>query len=432
MRLLLPLSIALASLALLAGCGAAPEPRAAGEAAPADSAIAHVQTGAHVLAEEDFARFEGRRVGLIVNHTARVDTAHLIDLAHRAEGVTVAAIFGPEHGLRGTADAGEAVADGRDGRTGAPIYSLYGETRKPTPAMLDGLDALVFDIQDIGARFYTYISTMGMAMQAAAEAGLPFVVLDRPNPLGGEYVSGFVLEEEHASFVGRYRIPVAHGLTVGELARMIRGERMLPGLEELELHVVPMEGWTRAMPWDSTGLPWIAPSPNIPTLETARVYPGACFFEAAGASEGRGTQHPFLLLGAPWADADALVDTLSARALPGIRFEAARFTPRSIEGMAADPRLEGTPVRGIRQHVTDARAFRPVETGIHVLHAFYQQAQRHDEAGFVARPTWMDRLAGTERLRRMLTQGARPEAIIAAWQDEVDAFRTRRAPYLLY
>jgi uncharacterized protein YbbC (DUF1343 family) len=360
-----------------------------------------------------------------------VDTVHLIDLMHGAPGVTLAALFGPEHGLRGDADAGEKIDDGRDVRTGAPVYSLYGDTRKPSPEMLAGLDVLVFDIQDIGARFYTYISTMGLAMQAAAEAGIPFVVLDRPNPLGGDHVSGFVLEPEFTSFVGQFRIPVMHGLTVGELARLIQGEGLLPGLDALQLDVVPMEGWSRAMRWPDTGLPWIPTSPNIPDFETALIYPGACYFEGTSASEGRGTRSPFKLLGAPWADATALAEALNAKGLPGVQFGTSTFTPRSIEGMSSNPKLEDTELRGIRHIVTDAAALRPVETGRHVLHTFYYQAPPDERDGFLQR-RWLGRLAGTDRLFDLLTRGATPEDIIAAWQDEVAAFEAQRRPYLLY
>ena len=421
-------------IVLLVGCGASPQRQPAAVASDAVAATrdtARVRTGAQVLVREGLERLRGKRVGLVVNHTARVDTTHLIDVLHRAEGVTVAALFGPEHGLRGTADAGEKVADGRDERTGAPVYSLYGDTRKPTAAMLAGLDVLVFDIQDVGVRFYTYVSTMGLAMQAAAEADLPFVVLDRPNPLGGDYVSGFVLEPAFRSFVGQYPIPVAHGLTVGELARMIQGEQMLPGLDDLMLEVVPMEGWRRAERWPATGLPWPVPSPNLPDVTSTLVYPGACFFEATSASEGRGTRHPFALLGAPWADGAALADTLNARALPGVQFEAAAFTPASLPGMATRPKLEGEAVQGIRYVLTDAGAFRPVEAGLHVLHAFYAHAQQRGSA-FLTRPEWLDTLAGTEQLGAMLRADRRPEAIIAAYQDEAKAFRVRRTPYLLY
>jgi uncharacterized protein YbbC (DUF1343 family) len=376
-----------------------------------------------MLATSDFEALDGQRVGLIVNHTARVDTAHLIDRIHRAPNVELGALFGPEHGLRGTADAGEKVADGVDDRTGAPIYSLYGANRQPTAEQLEGLDALVFDIQDVGARFYTYISTMGLAMQAAAANDVPFIVLDRPNPLGGDYVSGFVREPEQTSFVGQYPIPIAHGMTVGELAQMIQGEAMLPGLDSLDLRVVNLSGWNRAERWSATGRDWNPPSPNLPTFETALVYAGACLFEATSASAGRGTQRPFLQLGAPWPEAagQSLADTLNARGLPGVTFESVSFTPR----------LEGTALHGIRYRVTDAHAFRPVEAGIHVLHAFYQEAEARDES-LIARPEWLARLAGTPRLQTMLEDGTQPSAIIQAWADDVESFRARRQPYLRY
>ena len=419
-------------LALVFGCDpdAPPQPPD-GPADAAGATTAAVRTGADHLAASGFDALDGRRVGLIVNHTARVDSVHLIDLVDAAPNVELTALFGPEHGLRGEADAGEKVSDGRDDRTGAPIYSLYGETRKPTPEMLANVDALVFDIQDIGARFYTYISTMGLAMQAAAEQGIPFVVLDRPNPLGGTYVSGFLLEDDLTSFVGQYPIPVAHGLTVGELAMMIKDEGMLDGLEALDLHVIAASGWTRDDLWPATGLPWIAPSPNIPDFETALIYPGACLIEATSASEGRGTRDPFRLVGAPWADAQALADTLNARGLPGIRFEPATFTPRSIDGMSSHPKLQDETVHGVRHVVTDRDAFRPAEAGIHLLHALYHQAEARNEP-LITRPEWLAKLSGTERVYDMLTSGARPETIIAAWQSDVEAFRERRAAYLLY
>ncbi len=415
------------------GCMATPDGPSTSPAIPA-TALAQpspVKTGAQVLAERSFSDWQGRNVGLIVNHTALVGDAHLADLVHEAADVSLVALFGPEHGLRGTAEYGASVVDGRDAKTGVPIYSLYGRTRKPTPAMLEGIDLLVFDIQDIGARFYTYISTMGLAMQAAAEARIPFVVLDRPNPLGGTYVSGFMMEPAHTSFVGQFAIPIAHGLTVGELARMIKGEALLPGLASLELHVVSLENWTRTMTWEATQLPWTPPSPNIPDIETAWVYPGTCFFEATGASEGRGTLTPFRLLGAPWVDGEALTQSLNARTLPGIRFSAATFTPTAIEQMATNPKLKGQALQGIRLHLTDPQAFQPVETGVYVLHAFYQQAQAQG-IDLITRKDWLANLSGTHRLYDLLTQHATPETIIAAWQAEVEAFRTRRAPYLLY
>jgi len=400
-----------------------------------------VTTGAQRLVNTDFAALDTLprpqpgplHVGLVTNHTALVDSAdggplHLIDRLDAAPNMTLDALFGPEHGLRGTAEAGAAVESGRDTATGVPVYSLYGASKKPPPESLDGLDALVFDMQDIGARFYTYISTMGYAMQAAAEAGIPFVVLDRPNPLGGR-VGGFVLESEFASFIGLYPIPIQHGFTTGELAQMIAGEGWLPGLGGLDLRVVGMEGWNRSMLWSDTELPWTPTSPNIPDFETALVYPGIALFEGTVMSEGRGTASPFLVVGAPWLDGVALADTLCARELPGVRFEAAHFTPRSIPGVAANPKFEDEAVEGVRIIITDADVAEPVALGIHLLHASYQQVP-HDVDFFDS--DWLAKLAGTRRLQKMLEHGATPEQIVAAWQDDVTDFEHARRPYLLY
>ena len=440
--------------ALLAGCGSASSGDAGGEAVRDTTAGgSRVQTGAQAWAAENFRRLhsgntqrgdgsdDSVRVGVITNHTALVSSppdsaatdsaTHLIDALDAAEGIEVGALFGPEHGLRGTASAGQKISDGTDEATGAPIFSLYGDSRKPSQEALDGLDALVYDIQDVGARFYTYITTMGLSMQAAAEAGIPFYVMDRPDPLGGQYLGGFVMNEAQQSFVGKYPVPMAYGMTPGELAQMIQGEAWLSGLDGLQLHVAELRGWRRGMTWQETGLPWIAPSPNIPDPATAHVYAGSVLFEATSASEGRGTDAPFKLIGAPWGDGQALADTLSARNLPGVRFEAAQFTPRPREG-AQNPKLAGQALQGIRYEVTDAQSFRPVEAGIHVLHAFYHQAERQGAENFIDRPEWLAKLAGTERLGELLRSGAPPQEIIAAWRAEVEAFRQRRQPYLLY
>lgn len=412
-------AIVLALGLLATGCGADTRPP--------------VRTGAEVLSANDFAALEDERVGLIVNHTAQVDTAHLIDRVARAPDVELGAIFAPEHGLRGTAGAGEAVDSGHDPRTGTPVYSLYGDTRRPTKEMLAGLDALVFDVQDVGARFYTYSTTMGLAMQAAAEADIRFVVLDRPNPLGGAYTSGFVLENEHESFIGRYPLPIAHGLTIGELAKLIKGEALLPELDSLSLSVVELDGWDRAMQWPDTKRNWTPPSPNLPTWKTALVYPGMAFFEAADVNEGRGTAHPFLQIGFPWPaeDVEAVVDTLRSRSLPGVALDTTQYTPQPQTG-APNPRYEGRFLHGLRLRVTDRAAVQPVELGVHVLHAAYQQAQARGDSAFLQRPTHLDRLAGTDQLRQLLRQDASPATIIDSWQASVDHFRRQRAPYLLY
>lgn len=384
-----------------------------------------VKTGASVAYENGFQRFQGQTVGLIINHTARVNTIRLIDAMHRA-GIEIGALFGPEHGLHGTTDV---IEGGREPVTGAPIYSLFDSTRAPTPEELEDVDALIFDVQSVGVHFYTYVTTMGLSMQAAAEAEIPFIVFDRPNPLGGQYMSGFVVEPQYRSFVGKYPTPVAYGMTIGELARMIRGEGWLPGLEDLKLEVVEMKHWERDMRWPRTGLQWIRPSPNLPTFEAALAYAGICFFEGTAISEGRGTPRPFLSLGAPWIDGPSLVDTLNGRDLPGVYFNPITFTPEPNAGDSS-PDFEGKRLQGIRINVIDLSNYRPVETGIHILHAFYHQAQRKGIEDFFN--SYLKSLAGTDRLRKMLRKGARPEAIIAAWQDEVQTFRKRRQPYLLY
>jgi uncharacterized protein YbbC (DUF1343 family) len=391
-----------------------------------------VTTGAEALVASGFATLAGKRVGLITNQTGRVGNEHLADLLSAAPSVKLTAIFAPEHGFRGKAEAGASVRSGVDAKTGAPIHSLYGATKKPTPAMLRNVDVLVFDIQDVGVRFYTYISTMGLAMQAAAAARVPFVVLDRPNPLGGENVSGFVLEPRLRSFVGQYPIPIVHGLTVGELARMIKGEKWLDGLGTLDLKVIEMQGWQRSMRWPQIGRAWMATSPNIPTFESALVYPGIGIVGEAEVSEGRGTPTPFSLFGAPWLDAPRTVKRLNALGLAGVRFETATFKPQSIPGVAAHPRFEGTSLHGVRVFVADVARIEPLEVGIHVLSAIAAEARSKAVTPLFGNLAMLHAIAGTKRLHSMLTAGSDGAAIIAAWQAEVAQFKALRARYLLY
>ncbi len=389
-----------------------------------------VKVGAEVLLEGS-VDFSGKRVGLITNHSALVNGVPLIDLLHAGGKVQLAALFAPEHGLRGLREDGVKIGDRKDEHTGVPVYSLYGCAKRPTPEMLRGLDGLLFDIQDIGSRFYTYISTMGLAMQGAAAAHIPFVVLDRPNPLGGEYIAGSTVEEGFGSFVGEYPIPVAHGMTIGELALMIKGEKMLPGLEDLDLRVIRMEGWHRGMQWPETGLQWVRTSPNIPDWETALLYPGICFLEATAASEGRGTPEPFRLAGFPGIDADALAATLNAKHLPGVTFEPARYTPRSIPGMSSCPKFRDRQVAGVRLVITDPLAYRPMETGVHLLSALYEALNGEERQHFF-RVAGFDRLAGSDRLRKSIQAGMPPEEIIDAWKTGVEEFAEKRRKYLLY
>jgi uncharacterized protein YbbC (DUF1343 family) len=397
----------------------------------ASSNVPPVTTGADVLLRDRFKALAGRRVGLITNQTGRVGATHLVDAMVRA-GVKLVAIFAPEHGFRGTLEAGAKVANETDPSTGVRVFSLYGATRAPTPAMLSGLDVLVFDIQDIGARFYTYISTMGLAMQSAARAGIAFVVLDRPNPLGGDAPSGFVLEPALTSFVGQYPIPIVHAMTVAELAVMIKGERYLDGLDTLTLEIMRVEGWRRSMRWPDTHLPWVATSPNIPTFEAALVYPGIGIVGELAVNEGRGTPTPFSQFGAPWVDAQRAAERLAAAGLPGVRFEPVTYTPRAIANVAANPRFLGEVVQGVRLSVSDVAAYRPLETGMHAAALLVAEARAKRLPPLYPNLSMLHAIAGTRRFHALLEKGANGAAIVAAWAGEVATFKERRARYLLY
>jgi uncharacterized protein YbbC (DUF1343 family) len=377
-----------------------------------------VVPGIEVLLRDSVHLVRGKRVGLITNPSAVTRSGELgADVLARTPGVRLVALFGPEHGIRGAAAAGDHVASGRDEKTGLPVHSLYGATRKPTPAMLEGVELLVFDIQDVGARPYTYISTMALAMQAAKEKGVPIVVLDRPNPIGGEVVEGGILEPKFASFVGMYPIPERHGMTVGELARLFNREFGIGA----QLTVVPVEGWRRSMWFDRTGLPWVNPSPNIRRLEAAIHYPGTVFFEGTNLSEGRGTGFPFEQTGAPWLDAPAVAAEMNAMRLPGVRFQAVRF---AIERSAG--KFPGATVPGVRLVVTDRARYRPVATSLRLIDAI----RRRHPRDFRWSGT-MDRLAGTDRVRSAIEGGTLP-ALLAQWDRDAERFRASRASSLLY
>jgi uncharacterized protein YbbC (DUF1343 family) len=366
------------------------------------------------------AAVKGKRIGLITNQTG-VDRAGTlgIDRLAASRDVELVALFSPEHGIRGAAAPGENIASGTDERTGLPIHSLYGDTRRPTPEMLRGVEALVFDIQDVGSRTYTYVYTMALGMQAAAEARIPFVVLDRPNPIGGTRVEGNLLDTAYATFVGMYPIPVRHGLTAGELARLFNREFGIGA----DLTVVPVQGWRRGAWFDATGLPWVAPSPNIPRLESAIHYPGTVFFEGTNLSAGRGSSHPFEQVGAPWLDAPEVAREMNARGLPGVRFEAVDFTP----ARPGDAKFDGVPLRGVRLVLTDRDAYRPVSTSLLLVDAIFR---RHREQ-FRWAQSHFDRLAGTDRLRKAIEAGTLGEEL-RAWDADAARFEDIRRPYLLY
>lgn len=369
-------------------------------------------------------------MGLVCNPTA-VDRRlrHAADLLHAAPGVRLAALFGPEHGVRGDAQYMAAVGDDRDRRTGLPVHSLYGatpESLRPGRALLGGLDALVFDIQDVGARYYTYQATMMLCMEAAAEAGIRFVVLDRPNPIGGTAVEGPALRSGFESFCGLHDLAVRHGMTVGELARLFRAERRM----QLDLQVVECRGWRRRLRFRETGLPWVQPSPNMPTPETALVYPGMCLLEGTSLSEGRGTTRPFELFGAPWLDADRLVADLARERLPGVLFRPASFVPTW-------DKHAGVRCHGADLSVSDPEAFHPCRTALACVALARAQAPerfawRTEPYEFASGVPAFDLLCGSARERNGIEQGLPPRRLARAWLAEERAFERRRAPYLLY
>ena len=375
-----------------------------------------VATGIDVLRDEGFARLRGKRVGLLTNQTGRArDGVSTIDLLHEAPDVDLRVLLSPEHGIRGDLDT--AVASSRDTRTALPIHSLYGETRRPTSAMLQGLDVLVVDLQDAGARFYTYATTMAYAMEAAAGRGITVVVLDRPNPITGAAVEGPLLDDDPAArgFTGYFSMPVRHGMTLGELARLFDQERDLG----TDLEVVPMRGWRRVFWFDETGLAWVNPSPNLRSLNQATLYPGIGAIEGTNLSVGRGTDTPFEQVGAPWIDGTRLAAALNARGLPGVRFYPVSFTPRSST-------YAGQECGGIFQVITDRRRLRPVRTGLEIAAALHRLYPGEFELAAAAR------LLGSRAALDRLRSGEDPAVVAADWAEGEAAWRELRAPYLLY
>jgi uncharacterized protein YbbC (DUF1343 family) len=372
------------------------------------------KAGVDVLEQENFALLHGKRVGLITNQTG-VDSRgrRTIDVLAHAEGVKLVALFSPEHGMAGRADA--PVANAADGATGLPMFSLYGETRRPTDAMLKGVDTLVFDIQDAGVRFYTYITTMAYCMEEAAKRHIEFFVFDRPNPLGGEVIEGPVLDRDRLSFSGYFSMPVRYAMSMGELARMFNAENKIGA----DLHVVAMRDWRRSETYDQTGLRWIPPSPNLRTLNAAFLYPGIEILQSGGVSVGRGTDTPFELLGAPWIQAADLAAELNRRAVPGVRFQATLFTPD-------DGLYKGQYCQGVSIVITNRAELNSMRMGLEIaaaLHRLYPQ-QFHLEKIIV--------LLGSQATLERLERGDDPARIIAGWSGDLDKFRAMRARYLLY
>jgi uncharacterized protein YbbC (DUF1343 family) len=386
-----------------------------------------VASGLQVLLERQGRFLRGRRLALLA-HQASVDREleHAVTLLADLPGARLIRLFAPEHGLWGAAQDHAAVRVTRDPATTLPVLSLYGARRAPSAAMLRGLDALIVDLQDVGSRYYTFVWTMALAMAACARAGVPVVVLDRPNPLGGAIVEGNLPDPAYASFVGLYPLPVRHGLTIGELAAYLNHRHGLG----CQLTVVPMRGWRRPMLWEDTGLPWVAPSPNMPTPDTARVYPGGCLIEGSNLSEGRGTTRPFEWVGAPFLDAHRYAAHLDALRLPGVHFRPARFLPTFHKWAG---RLCG----GVQVHVTDPRRFPAFLAGLALLAIARRLAPRHfawrrPPYEFERRRLPIDILCGTDEVRRSLERGEPLGAIARRWRPGLAAWMRQRAAWLLY
>ncbi|MDP9741296.1 UNVERIFIED_ORG: uncharacterized protein YbbC (DUF1343 family) [Bacillus sp. B2I3] len=378
-----------------------------------------ISPGIEVLLKEEKNVLSGKKVGLITNPTG-IDSklTSIVDLLHDDPNINLTALFGPEHGVRGDAQAGASVEYYIDEKTGLPVYSLYGKTKKPTPEMLKDVEVLVFDIQDVGTRYYTYIYTMAYAMEAAKENDIPFIVLDRPNPQGGESVDGPVLEPEFSSFVGLYPIPLKHGMTVGELATLFNKEFKIGA----DLKVIKMKGWKRDMDYDDTGLPFVLPSPNMPTVSTTFVYPATGLIEGTNVSEGRGTTKPFELIGAPYINSDELAGKLNALRLPGVKFRAASFTPTFSKHA-------GKLSHGVEIYITDREEFKAVPTGLHIIKTI--QDLYPGDFEFLAANNF-NLLIGNGWIMSRIKEGSTVNEILKEYQVKQDAFKKVRKNYLLY
>jgi len=415
---------------LLAGAGVlAAAPLIDLQTAQASSPHQKTMTGAEVLAKDSWRALAGQKVGVISNPTGILpDLTHIVDTMHASSEVDIVAVFGPEHGFRGTAQAGGSEQDHVDPRTGIMVYDAYGANADKLVTLYtkSGVETVVFDIQDVGARFYTYIWTMYEAMLAAIRTGARFVVLDRPNPVGG-YARGPMLKPGYTSGVGKEEIIQQHGMTVGELARLFNAEYLpldADGARLKELQVIQVQNWKRDQLYDDTGLTWVMPSPNMPTPDTALLYPGLCLFEATNMSEGRGTTRPFELIGAPYVDYK-WAQALQTKKIPGVEFREAYFTP-SISKNA------NLLCGGVQVQITDPHKVEAITAATHMI-----VEARKLYPGFAWREEnppgrWIDLLTGSDRFRTMLTADATAEEIIAAWKSETDAWTARRAKYLLY
>jgi len=390
--------------------------------------IKPVQTGLDIFKKAWPKKFKGSRVGLLV-HPASVNKKmeHAINLFLKFGKIQLNALFGPQHGIRGETQDNMVEWKGfRDKKTGIPVYSLYGHTRKSEPQMLKDIDALAIDIQDVGSRYYTFIWTMELCMQACLENNKSVVILDRPNPIGGKIIEGPVLDMTYSSFVGQRPLPIRHGMTVGEIANYLKNEFYY----DLDLHIIKMHGWKRKMWFDETGIPWVLPSPNMPTPDTAIVYPGMCLLEGTNLSEGRGTTRPFEIFGAPFIESDALVKKLNEFKLPGVIFRPLYFLPTF-------QKHAGKLCGGAEIHVMDRNKFNPFKTGVAILkavHDIYPKQFKWKQPPYEYETEKMpiDILAGTDRLRKDIGKGESLKNMEVWWTEELRAFEKTRRQYLIY
>lgn len=388
-----------------------------------------VKTGADILISEKLDLVKNKNLAIVTNHTAILNSGlHLVDALKRIDDIKIVALFGPEHGIRGDAPDGITIQNNKDAKTGIPVYSLYGKIRQPTKEMLENVDILIFDIQDVGARFYTYISTMYYSIKASAENNIPIIILDRPNPINGIRVEGPMLDPDYKTFVGISEMPIRHGMTVGELAEYFNQTEILETENNADLTVIKMKNWKREFYFDDCNIPWVKPSPNMPNLETAIVYPGLCLIEGTNISEGRGTYSPFLTIGSPYINSKEVISELSNYTIEGIELIDTSYIPIEIPNMASSPKYENEECNGININVTDRAKFQPIEFAvklIYTIHKLYPENLTFRERG-------IDRLWGSSSFREEILSGINPNEIIENYKNGLEEFKHIREHYLLY
>lgn len=389
----------------------------------------YVQTGADRLLDEYVSLLKGKNIGIITNHSGVLqDGSHIVDKLNSLQECKIIALFGPEHGVRGDAAAGEKIDNGIDAATGIPVFSLYGKTNKPTKKMLEGINLLIFDIQDVGSRFYTYISTLYYCLEASAEYNIPIIVLDRPCIINGCSFDGPIRKDDLKSFVGIAPIPVTYGMTIGELAKMFAGDEFIGKKSKCDLTVIELKNWNRCSYIDEYDNKWINPSPNIPSVNNAIAYSGTCFIEGTNVSEGRGTDSPFLTIGAPFINSKDLIAQLNIIGVEGVNLEPVKFTPQNIKGKAINPKFKGVVCSGIFINISDRNKFEPVKFGVKLVYSLNKLYPNE----FKFKNDWFDKLIGDKSIRQQISNGVEIKKIISSWKKELENFNKIRLNYIIY